>query len=206
MQSENIMLADKYKIEKEQNAQLRNQVAQLLQSEQEQKIQMQQQDLTNQTLQVIIILILISHLTHFHICFTRILNIYFWSGNIWSLGNGFLELIFSWKIQKSEPIFCSPDQEISCWDISLTLWSSLIQEKVTSLESQINGALLSSEGRLFGSEMGHGALPGTTGDGMDSSAVTKKLEEELKKRDTLIEVCFYSLLMKQVYCQMIFLS
>ena len=29
----------------------------------------------------------------------------------------------------------------------------------------------------------------STGDGMDSSAVTKKLEEELKKRDALIEVC-----------------
>lgn len=46
------MLADKYKIEKEQNAQLRNQVAQLLQLEQEQKMQMQQQDSTIQTLQV----------------------------------------------------------------------------------------------------------------------------------------------------------
>lgn len=28
-----------------------------------------------------------------------------------------------------------------------------------------------------------------TGDSMDSSAVSKKLEEELKKRDALIEVC-----------------
>lgn len=52
MQSENIMLADKLKIEKEQNAQLRNQVAQLLQLEQDQKMQIQQQDLTIQTLQV----------------------------------------------------------------------------------------------------------------------------------------------------------
>lgn len=52
MQSENIMLADKHKIEKEQNAQLRNQVAQLLQLEQEQKIQIQQRDSTVQTLQV----------------------------------------------------------------------------------------------------------------------------------------------------------
>lgn len=46
------MLEDKHKIEKEQNAQLRNQVAQLLQSEQEQKLQMQQYDSTIQTLQV----------------------------------------------------------------------------------------------------------------------------------------------------------
>lgn len=52
MQSENILLVDKYKIEKEQNAQLRNQVAQLLQLEQEQNMQIQQQELTIQTLQV----------------------------------------------------------------------------------------------------------------------------------------------------------
>lgn len=52
MQSESIILADKHKIEKEQNAQLRNQVAQLLQLEQEQKMQIQQRDLTIQTLQV----------------------------------------------------------------------------------------------------------------------------------------------------------
>jgi hypothetical protein len=52
MQSENIMLVDKLKIEKEQNAQLRNQVAQLLQLEQDQKMQIQQRDLTIQTLQV----------------------------------------------------------------------------------------------------------------------------------------------------------
>lgn len=46
------MLTDKHKIEKEQNAQLRNQVAQLLQVEQEQKMQIQQRDSTIQTLQV----------------------------------------------------------------------------------------------------------------------------------------------------------
>lgn len=45
------MLVDKLKIE-EQNAQLRNQVAQLLQLEQDQKMQIQQRDLTIQTLQV----------------------------------------------------------------------------------------------------------------------------------------------------------
>lgn len=53
MQSESNMLADKHKIEKEQNAQLRNQVAQLLKLEQEQKIQIQLQDSTIQTLQVV---------------------------------------------------------------------------------------------------------------------------------------------------------
>ena len=52
VQSENIMLSEKYKIEKDQNAQLRNQVAQLLQVEQEQKFQIQERDATIQKLQV----------------------------------------------------------------------------------------------------------------------------------------------------------
>lgn len=46
------MVADKHKIEKEQNSQLRNQIAQLSQLEQEQKLQVQQQDSTIQNLQV----------------------------------------------------------------------------------------------------------------------------------------------------------
>ncbi|EEF31681.1 ATP binding protein, putative [Ricinus communis] len=114
LQSENIMLADKHKNEKEQNTQLRNQVAQLLQMEQEQKIQMQQRDSTIQTLQA----------------------------------------------------------------------------KIKSMESQLNEALRSNEGRsALDSELGPGvsSISKATGDGMDSSAVTKKLEEELKKRDALIE-------------------
>ncbi|EXC14623.1 Geminivirus Rep-interacting motor protein [Morus notabilis] len=116
LKSESVMLADKHKIEKEQNAQLRNQVAQLLQLEQEQKLQIQQQDSTIQTL----------------------------------------------------------------------------QGKIKSLESQLSDALHSSESRsTFSSESGSGpGLPSisrASGDGMDSSAVTKKLEEELKKRDALIE-------------------
>ncbi|PQM33184.1 kinesin-like protein KCA2 [Prunus yedoensis var. nudiflora] len=51
LKSENIMLADKQKIEREQNAQLRNQVAQLLQLEQDQKVQIEQRDSTIQALQ-----------------------------------------------------------------------------------------------------------------------------------------------------------
>ncbi|XVF17349.1 hypothetical protein REPUB_Repub10bG0113300 [Reevesia pubescens] len=113
LKSENIMLVDKHKIEKEQNAQLRNQVAQLLQSEQDQKLQMQQCDSTIQTLQA----------------------------------------------------------------------------KLKSLESQLNEAIHSSEAKSFSSEMASGVstISKTAADGMDSSAVTKKLEEELKKRDALIE-------------------
>jgi hypothetical protein len=60
------MLVDKHKIEKEQNAQLRNQVAQLLQLEQDQKLQIQQRDMTIQTLQVGIIYIYIYTHTHTH--------------------------------------------------------------------------------------------------------------------------------------------
>ena len=52
LQSEHIILADKHKIEKEQNAQLRNQVAQLLKLEQDQKLHIQEQDSTIQSLQV----------------------------------------------------------------------------------------------------------------------------------------------------------
>lgn len=57
MQAENIMLVDKHKIEKEQNSQLRNQVAQLLQLEQEQKMQIKQRDSTIQALQVCLALL-----------------------------------------------------------------------------------------------------------------------------------------------------
>ncbi|CAK7339628.1 unnamed protein product [Dovyalis caffra] len=108
LKSENIMIADKHNVEKEQNAQLRNQVAQLLQIELEQKMMMEQKDSTIQT----------------------------------------------------------------------------FQAKIKSMESQLNEAR-----SAFGSEPGPviPSISKTTGDGMDSSAVAKKLEEELKKRDALIE-------------------
>lgn len=59
------MLLDKHKIEKEQNAQLRNQVAQLLQLEQDQKMQIQQRDMAIQTLQVGTIYIFLKVTTEF---------------------------------------------------------------------------------------------------------------------------------------------
>ncbi|KAH8503770.1 hypothetical protein H0E87_014865 [Populus deltoides] len=114
LKSENIMIADKHKVEKEQNAQLRNQVAQLLHTEQDQKMIMQQKDSTIQTLQA----------------------------------------------------------------------------QIKSMESQLNEALRLREAQsTFGSESGPviSSISKATGDGMDSSAVTKKLEEELRKRDALIE-------------------
>ncbi|XP_021728175.1 kinesin-like protein KIN-14B [Chenopodium quinoa] len=108
LKAENIMLADKHKIEKDQNAQLRNQVAQLLQAEQEQKLQIKERDTTIQNLQA----------------------------------------------------------------------------KIGSLEQQLNEALRSAESRS-------GSVPESNlkaaEDNVDSSAVTKKLEEELLKRDALIE-------------------
>lgn len=52
LQSENKMLAEKEKVEKEQNLQLKNQVSRLLHIEQEQKTQIRDRDLTIQSLQV----------------------------------------------------------------------------------------------------------------------------------------------------------
>ncbi|GFP90699.1 kinesin-like protein kca2 [Phtheirospermum japonicum] len=114
LKAENIMLADKYKIEKEQNVQLRNQIAQLLHLEQEQKMQIEQRDSTIQ----------------------------------------------------------------------------MLQAKLNSVESQLNEALHSNE---TGSTNGPGSQTGdltsnkATVDDMDSTAVTRRLEDELKKRDALIE-------------------
>ncbi|KAI3862879.1 hypothetical protein MKW92_021464 [Papaver armeniacum] len=115
LKSENLMLSEKHKIEKDQNAQLKNQVAHLLQLEQDQKIQMQERDSTIQALQA----------------------------------------------------------------------------KVKSIESQLKEAIQSSDARsTVGSQSGSiGALSTSmaAGDEVNSSAVTKKLEEELSKRDALIE-------------------
>jgi len=52
LQAEHILLTDTYKAEKEENSQLRNQVAHMLQLEQEQSLQIQQRDSTIQSLQV----------------------------------------------------------------------------------------------------------------------------------------------------------
>ncbi|KAI5419284.1 kinesin-like protein KIN-14B [Lathyrus oleraceus] len=110
LKSEHILLSDKYKIEKEESTKLRSQVAQLLQSEQDKKLQIQQQDSTIQSLQV----------------------------------------------------------------------------KIKTLETELREALGSSKSTTLVSEPESAALSDSrpTGDG---TVVTKKLEEELKKRDALIE-------------------
>ncbi|KAF8080607.1 hypothetical protein N665_0932s0007 [Sinapis alba] len=104
LKSENALLVEKHRLEKEQNSQLRNQIAQLLQLDQEQKLQMQQQDSTIQNLQA----------------------------------------------------------------------------KITDLESTRAGDTLQSQDIIS-------SIPKAAESTTDSSSVTKKLEEELKKRDALIE-------------------
>ncbi|OEL26238.1 Kinesin-like protein KCA2 [Dichanthelium oligosanthes] len=113
LQSENLMLAEKHKIEKEQNNQLRDQISHLLKVEQEQKLKMQERDLTIQSLQA----------------------------------------------------------------------------KLKSIESQLNDALNASDARsTIGSESASViSSPKITESTADSSSVTKRLEEELAKRDALIE-------------------
>lgn len=62
-----------------------------------------------------------------------------------------------------------------------------------TIESQLNEALHPAEARSKSGSEGPGLFSSNaTADGIDSSAVTvtKKLEEELKKRDALIEVCY----------------
>ncbi|KAG2605505.1 kinesin-like protein KIN-14L [Panicum virgatum] len=113
LKSENLMLAEKHKIEKEQNNQLRDQISQLLKVEQEQKLKMQERDLTIQSLQA----------------------------------------------------------------------------KLKSIESQLNEALNASDARsTIGSETTSViSSPKIMESTADSSSVTKRLEEELAKRDALIE-------------------
>ncbi|CAN6202085.1 unnamed protein product [Urochloa humidicola] len=113
LKSENLMLAEKHKIEKEQNNQLRDQISHLLKVEQEQKLKLQERDLTIQSLQA----------------------------------------------------------------------------KLKSIESQLNEALNASDARsTIGSEAASViSSPKIIESTADSSSVTKRLEEELAKRDALIE-------------------
>ncbi|XP_062233292.1 kinesin-like protein KIN-14L [Phragmites australis] len=113
LKSENLMLSEKHKIEKEQNNQLRDQISHLLKVEQEQKLKIQERDLTIQSLQA----------------------------------------------------------------------------KLKSIESQLNEALNASDARsTIGSESASViSSPKITESTADSLSVTKRLEEELAKRDALIE-------------------
>ncbi|XP_064978139.1 kinesin-like protein KIN-14L isoform X1 [Musa acuminata AAA Group] len=115
LKAENIMLVEKQKVEKDQNTQLRNQIAHLLQLEQEQKMQIHERDVAISTLQA----------------------------------------------------------------------------RIKGIESQLNETLHSSDTRSTSrSETGSTGVvstPKTAEDGADSSQVIKKLEEELSKRDALIE-------------------
>lgn len=114
LKSENLSLADKQQDEREQNGQLRNQVAQLLQLEQEHKVQIQERDVTIKNLQA----------------------------------------------------------------------------KIKSIELQLNEVVHSNDSRTTAqSDSRNGVASSTMSleDTAHSSMVTKKLEEELAKRDALIE-------------------
>ncbi|KAL8127516.1 hypothetical protein AgCh_014432 [Apium graveolens] len=114
LKSDNIMLAEKLKLEKDQNTQLRHQLAQLVQLEQDQKLQMQQRNSTIETLQA----------------------------------------------------------------------------ELKSIESRLSEALHTKDARPTVSMESGTVVQSTsdqTGEDMDSVSVTKKLEEELLKRDALIE-------------------
>ncbi|KAG6766687.1 hypothetical protein POTOM_027858 [Populus tomentosa] len=218
LKSENILIADKHKVEKEQNAQLRNQVAQLLQTEQDQKMIMEQKDSTIQTLQHDKCDTLDYHRrekvttsnqnkhTYLFLLYS-VLGLFVGKGSVFLMGVGHLFSLHyvAWAL----------------WNRCIVLWDSLgvlgsvevlflifsdgygkrkdsngvievvsLAAQIKSMESQLNEALCLREARsTFGSESGPviSSISKATGDGMDSSAVTKKLEEELKKRDALIE-------------------
>ncbi|XP_047951271.1 LOW QUALITY PROTEIN: kinesin-like protein KIN-14B [Salvia hispanica] len=112
LKTENIMLADKFKVEKDQNLQLRNQVTQFLQVEQEQKLQIEEKESAIQ----------------------------------------------------------------------------MLQAKLKNVESQLNEARETRTTNGSISQAEENSSSKDTGDDMDSAAVTKRLEDELKKRDALIEV------------------
>lgn len=70
----------------------------------------------------------------------------------------------------------------------------LMQAELKSIESRMSEALHTKE---VSPEVGRGLMAvvqstsDQTGEDMDSLSVTKKLEEELLKRDALIEVCHF---------------
>jgi len=67
-----------------------------------------------------------------------------------------------------------------------------MQAKIRTLETQLNESIKAQPRSIPVSEPESADVSNSklTGDGIDSSAVTRKLEEELKKRDALIEVCY----------------
>jgi len=67
-----------------------------------------------------------------------------------------------------------------------------MQAKIRTFETQLNETIKGQSSSISVSEPEPADLSNSklTGDGIDSSAVTRKLEEELKKRDALIEVCY----------------
>ena len=63
-----------------------------------------------------------------------------------------------------------------------------VQAKLKNVESQLNEARETRTTNGSISQAEENSSSKDTGDDMDSAAVTKRLEDELKKRDALIEV------------------
>lgn len=73
----------------------------------------------------------------------------------------------------------------------LIMFVASVQAKLKNVESQLNEALLINETRTTNGSVSQAEEHSSnkaTGDDMDSAVVTKRLEDELKKRDALIEV------------------
>lgn len=64
-----------------------------------------------------------------------------------------------------------------------------MQEKIQNMSLQLTEALKAEESRAKSVAESGRAASKADDDEVDSSNVIKKLEEELRKRDTLIEVC-----------------
>lgn len=81
-----------------------------------------------------------------------------------------------------------------------------MQAKIKGIESQLSEALHASDARsTVGSESGSSGVlstPKQVDNAAESSGVTRKLEEELSKRDALIEVQYdwLDFFCSQVYC------
>lgn len=91
-------------------------------------------------------------------------------------------------------IFCVEDVISSLFFSINHILKNLLQAKIKGMESQLNEALRAGDARsTVGSESGSSGVlstPRQVNDSASSSAVTRKLEEELSKRDALIEVCY----------------
>eukprot|EP00268_Persea_americana_P036841 TRINITY_DN36371_c0_g1_i2.p1 TRINITY_DN36371_c0_g1~~TRINITY_DN36371_c0_g1_i2.p1 ORF type:complete len:751 (-),score=211.72 TRINITY_DN36371_c0_g1_i2:588-2840(-) len=88
--------------------------------------------------------------------------------------------------EEDEEIHLEGEEEVNFMGIK-----EKMEAKIKSMESQLSDALQASDAKLTpkSESRSNGILSNLklTGDGVDTSAITRKLEEELSKRDALIE-------------------